>query len=90
MKFEKNPRLYLSPHSSLKPTTPSKIIDLLKSKSQLKLPNLTADGRFALAVAAGTYTVVLGGSNGWAQQELPVVVEAGVKKRLDGVVGPAV
>ena len=48
------------------------------------------DGRFALAVAAGTYTVVLGGSNGWAQQELPVVVEAGVKKRLDGVVGPAV
>lgn len=46
-----------------------------------------ADGRFALAVAAGTYAVVLGGSGGWARQELPVTVEAGVKRRVDGVVG---
>ena len=46
-----------------------------------------ADGRFALAVAAGSYAVVLGGSGGWARQELPVTVEAGVKKRVDGVVG---
>ena len=48
-----------------------------------------ADGRFALAVAAGSYTVVLGGSGGWARQELPVTVEAGVKRRVDGVVGKA-
>jgi len=48
-----------------------------------------ADGRFALAVAAGSYAVVLGGSGGWARQELPVTVEAGVKKRVDGVVGKA-
>lgn len=46
-----------------------------------------ADGRFALAVAAGNYTVVLGGSGGWAKQALPVTVEAGVKRRVDGVVG---
>ena len=36
-----------------------------------------ADGRFALAVAAGNYAVVLGGSGGWARQELLVTVEAG-------------
>ena len=48
-----------------------------------------ADGRFALAVAAGSYAVVLGGSGGWARQELPVTVEAGVKKRVDGVVEKA-
>ncbi|MDQ2768922.1 MAG: carboxypeptidase-like regulatory domain-containing protein [Bacteroidota bacterium] len=45
------------------------------------------DGRFALAVAAGNYTVVLGGNGGWVKQELPVAVEAGVKRRVDGVVG---
>ncbi len=45
-----------------------------------------ADGRFALAVAAGTYTVVLGGNGGWQRQEVPVTVEAGVKKRVDAVV----
>ncbi len=46
-----------------------------------------ADGRFALAVAAGSYALVLGGSGGWLRQELPVTVEAGVKRRVDGVVG---
>ncbi|MDB5234627.1 MAG: hypothetical protein JWR44_1620 [Hymenobacter sp.] len=45
-----------------------------------------ADGRFALAVSAGEYTVVFSGA-GYAQQELAVTVEAGVKKRVDGVMG---
>lgn len=44
------------------------------------------EGRFALAVAAGDYTVVLGGRGGWLRQEVPVTVEAGVKKRVDAVV----
>ncbi|MGI4870602.1 MAG: hypothetical protein ACRYFX_05420 [Janthinobacterium lividum] len=40
-----------------------------------------------LAVAAGTYTVMLEGNSNWTQQELLVVIEAGVKKQVDGVVG---
>jgi hypothetical protein len=43
-----------------------------------------ADGRYALALPAGDYTVVFSGA-GYAPQELAVTVEAGVKKRVDGV-----
>ncbi|MGY3089137.1 hypothetical protein ACVWYF_002177 [Hymenobacter sp. UYAg731] len=45
-----------------------------------------ADGRYALPVPAGEYTVVFSGA-GYARQEVPVTVQAGVKKRLDGVMG---
>jgi len=43
-----------------------------------------ADGRYALALAAGTYTLVLTGV-GYVAQQRQVVVEAGVKRRVDGV-----
>lgn len=46
-----------------------------------------ADGRYEVAVAAGSYTLVLGGSGGYVRQELDVVVRAGVKRRLNAVVG---
>ena len=45
-----------------------------------------ADGRFALAASAGGYTVAFSGA-GYVRQELAVTVEAGVKKRVDGVMG---
>ena len=45
-----------------------------------------AEGRYALAVPAGDYKVVFSGP-GVARQEVPVTVQAGVKKRVDGVVG---
>ena len=45
-----------------------------------------AEGRYALPVSAGNYTVVFSGP-GVARQEVPVTVQAGVKKRVDGVVG---
>jgi len=45
-----------------------------------------ADGRYALAVPAGDYGLVFSGA-GYARQELAVTVEAGVKKRADGVMG---
>jgi hypothetical protein len=45
-----------------------------------------ADGRYALAVPAGDYKVAFGGA-GYVRQELAVTVEAGVKKRVDGVMG---
>lgn len=48
-----------------------------------------ADGRYALAVAAGSYTLVFGGA-GYVGREEAVVVEAGVKKRVDGVMVRAV
>lgn len=48
-----------------------------------------AEGRYALPVPAGDYTVVFSGP-GVARQEVPVTVPAGVKKRLDGVVGKEV
>ncbi|MDQ2769524.1 MAG: carboxypeptidase-like regulatory domain-containing protein [Bacteroidota bacterium] len=48
-----------------------------------------AEGRYALAVPAGEYTVVFSDA-GMARQEVPVTVQAGVKKRLDGVVGKGV
>lgn len=43
-------------------------------------------GRYALAVPAGDYTVVFSGA-GYAAQEVKVTVQAGVKKRVDGVMG---
>ena len=55
----------------------------------LKLPHTAvsdADGRYEVAVAAGSYTLVLGGSGGYVRQELPVVVSAGVKRRMNAVV----
>lgn len=42
------------------------------------------DGRYALAVPAGSYIVAFGGA-GYVAREAAVVVEAGVKKRVDGV-----
>jgi hypothetical protein len=45
-----------------------------------------ADGRYALAVPAGEYTLVFSGT-GYLRQEVAVTVEAGVKKRVDAVVG---
>ena len=45
-----------------------------------------ADGRFALAVSAGDYSVAFSGA-GYVRQELAVTVAAGVKKRVDGVMG---
>ena len=42
------------------------------------------DGRYALAVPAGNYILVFGGA-GYVGREESVVVEAGVKKRVDGV-----
>ena len=48
-----------------------------------------AEGRYALPVPAGDYTVVFSGP-GVARQEVPVTVQAGVKKRVDGVVGKGV
>jgi hypothetical protein len=45
-----------------------------------------ADGRYALAVAAGSYTLALSGA-GYGAQQLAVVVEAGVKRRVNGVMG---
>ena len=44
------------------------------------------DGRYALAVAAGTYAVALGGEGYRPQTIAGVVVSAGVKRRVDGVV----
>lgn len=43
-----------------------------------------ADGRFALALAAGEYVLVLAGV-GYVTQQRAVVVVAGVKRRVDGV-----
>lgn len=48
-----------------------------------------ADGRFALAVSAGDYAVAFSGA-GYVRQELAVTVEAGVKKRVDGVMGKSI
>ena len=48
-----------------------------------------ADGRYTLALPAGDYTVVFS-SAGYARQELAVTVEAGVKKRVDGVMGEGI
>lgn len=45
-----------------------------------------ADGRYALAVPAGEYTVVFGGA-GYVRQEVPVTVEARVERRVDAVMG---
>ena len=47
-----------------------------------------AHGRYALAVPAGDYTVAFSGP-GVARQEQAVTVRAGVKKRVDGVMGKA-
>lgn len=43
-------------------------------------------GRYALAVPAGDYTLTFSGP-GYVQQETAVTVQAGVKKRADGVMG---
>ncbi|MBC7446835.1 MAG: carboxypeptidase regulatory-like domain-containing protein [Hymenobacteraceae bacterium] len=48
------------------------------------------DGRFALAVPAGTYVVELRGAGFKPLDIASVVVSAGVKKRVDGVVEKAV
>ncbi|WP_310397385.1 carboxypeptidase regulatory-like domain-containing protein [Hymenobacter sp.] len=45
-----------------------------------------ADGRYALALPAGDYTVAFSGA-GFVPQEVAVTVEAGVKRRVDGVMG---
>ncbi|WP_210521287.1 carboxypeptidase-like regulatory domain-containing protein [Hymenobacter terricola] len=45
-----------------------------------------AEGRYALPIPAGDYTLVFSGA-GVARQEVPVTVAAGVKKRVDGVLG---
>jgi hypothetical protein len=45
-----------------------------------------AEGRYALALPAGDYTVTFGGA-GLVRQELAVTVEAGVKRRVDAVIG---
>ena len=42
------------------------------------------DGRYALALPAGSHTLAMSGA-GHARQEVPVEVEAGVKRRVDGV-----
>ena len=47
------------------------------------------DGRYALAVPMGTYTVQLSGAGYRPLEVANVVVEAGVKKRMDGVVEKA-
>ena len=43
-------------------------------------------GRYALAVPAGAYQLTFSGA-GYAAQETAVTVQAGVKKRVDGVMG---
>ena len=45
-----------------------------------------AEGRYALPIPAGDYTVVFSGA-GYARQQVEVTVAAGVKKRVDGVMG---
>ena len=45
-----------------------------------------ADGRYALALPAGDYTGAFSGA-GYARQEVAVKVEAGVKRRVDAVMG---
>jgi hypothetical protein len=57
----------------------------------LKQPLTTvsdADGRYALALAAGEYVLTFGGA-GYVPQEVRVTVEAGVKKRVDALMGKA-
>ncbi|MBC8084759.1 MAG: carboxypeptidase regulatory-like domain-containing protein, partial [Hymenobacter sp.] len=59
---------------------------LVQAAGQESFAVSDADGRYALNLAAGTYTLVLSGE-GYTRRELPgVVVEAGVRKRLDAVV----
>ena len=59
-------------------------IDIAGAKTAATVSD--ADGRYALAVPAGDYTLAFSGA-GYVRQEVPVSVEAGVKKRVDGVMG---
>ena len=71
------------------PVSPSDLLLLPSAVQTGKAPLETlsdAEGRYALPVSAGNYTVVFSGP-GVARQEVPVTVSAGVKKRMDGVVG---
>ena len=71
------------------PVSPSDLLLLPSAVQTGKAPLETlsdAEGHYTLSVPAGDYTVVFSGP-GVARQELPVTVQAGVKKRVDGVVG---
>lgn len=60
-------------------------IEVLAQKTPVSTVS-DADGRYALAVPAGNYTLAMSGA-GVVRQEVAVTVEAGVKKRVDGVMG---